>query len=227
MPTLTFWIDVDNTLLANDDVKQRQDDFLQSELGPELTKRYWDAYEQVRKEKGVVDIPFTLRRFREQIPHSELDDYTYRHAHSMFDNFPFYNFLYPEALETLQALNRIGTTVIVSDGDLNYQAEKILNSAVAEAVGGRVLLYIHKQHHLEEIMQRYPADHYAMIDDKPQILADMKKLLGDKLTTVFVKQGKYANAGFPEGFIPDVSVEHLKDLQQLPASQFYNSTTAS
>ncbi|HEU5227908.1 MAG TPA: hypothetical protein VFU49_08870, partial [Ktedonobacteraceae bacterium] len=170
--TLVFWLDVDNTLLSNDDVKEDLDQHLQVELGPTLTRRFWEIYEQVRKEKDVVDIPLALARLREETPLSAMDEQTYRHVHSIFDNYPFYDRLYPHTLETLQHLRTLGLTVIVSDGDLCFQAEKIVNSSLAEAVEGRVLLFIHKQQHLDEIMQRYPADHYVMIDDKPDILQD-------------------------------------------------------
>src|SRR4030088_2989495 len=115
MSTLVFWIDVDNTLLANDDVKEDWDKHLQVDLGPELTARFWDLYEQVRKERGVVDIPLALTRFREQTPLTELDEQTYQHVHSLFDNYPFQQALYPHAVETLRYLRTLGLTVIVSD----------------------------------------------------------------------------------------------------------------
>jgi FMN phosphatase YigB (HAD superfamily) len=227
MPKLVFWVDVDNTLLDNDQAKKEEDQFLQTELGPELAKRYWDTYEEVRKERGVVDIPLTLTRFRERIPESEMSEETYRHIRSMFLNFPFQKVLFPHALETLHYLNTLGTVAIVSDGDLTYQALKIVNSTLANAVDGRVLLYNHKQEHLEEIIKSWPADHYVMIDDKPDILVDMHKLLGNKVTTVFVRQGKYAKAGFPNGFTPDIIVDHIGDLRSVTVQQFLGQTSPS
>ena len=169
MPTLVFLIDVDNTLIANDEVKNDLDAHLKVELGPQLTARFWDIYEQARHERGVVDIPLSVRRLRAETPLSEMDEETYLHVHSLFDNYPFFNALYPITIETLNYLRTLGLTVIVSDGDMYFQAEKIFRSALAEAVEGRVLIYTHKQEHLQEIITRYPADHYAMIDDKPQI----------------------------------------------------------
>ncbi len=67
MPTLAFLLDVDNTLLANDDVKKDFDEHLQVELGPKLTQRFWDIYEQVRHEESVVDIPQSLKLLREDV----------------------------------------------------------------------------------------------------------------------------------------------------------------
>lgn len=222
VPTLVFLIDVDNTLIANDDVKNDLDAHLEVELGPQLTARFWDIYEQARRERGVVDIPLSLKRLREETPLSEMDEETYLHVHSLFDNYPFFKALYPHALETLRYLSTLGLTVIVSDGDQYFQAEKIFHSNLADAVEGRVLIYTHKQEHLQEILQLYPADHYAMIDDKPQILVDCKAIMGKRLTTVFVEQGKYARQK-PDNFTPDISVLHFGDLRNYTKEQFMQS----
>ncbi len=223
MPSLVFLLDVDNTLLANDEVKRILDEHLQAELGAERTARFWDIYEHVRQEKDVVDIPLSLKKLREEIPHAQLDDPTYNHVRSIFDNYPFFQNLYPHVLETLHYLRTLGLTVIVSDGDKFFQAEKIFASNLAEAVEGRVLLYVHKQHHLHEVMEKYPADHYVMIDDKPDILVASKKILRSHLTTVFVQQGKYAEAPKPSDFSPDISVLHIADLRSFSAEQFLHS----
>src|SRR5215469_4502046 len=220
MPTLVFLIDVDNTLIDNDFVKSDLDDHIKVEMGERVTDRFWELYERAREEQGVVDIPLALKWLREQTPLSELDELTYQHVHSLFDNYPFFNALYPYALETLRYLRTLGLTVILSDGDLYFQAEKIFNSDIAETVEGRVLLYTHKQEHLQEIMELYPADHYVMIDDKPEILADSKLILGDKLTTVFVKQGKYAADTLPDNFAPDIVTQHISDLMGYSREQF-------
>jgi FMN phosphatase YigB (HAD superfamily) len=219
MQTLVFIVDVDNTLLDNDAIKADWDKQLRVELGPKLTKRFWEIYEQVRKERGVVDIPLALSRLREQTPSTELDEQTYQHVHSLFDNYPFHKRLYPYAIETLEHLRTMGLTVIVSDGDLVFQAEKITRSQLAEAVEGRVLLFTHKQEHLDEIMRAYPADHYVMIDDNPQILHASKQIMRDRLTTVFVVQGHYATGQLLEGFVPDLTVPHIGDLRNYRKEQ--------
>lgn len=220
MPELVFLLDVDNTLIANDDVKVDFDEHLQVELGPKLTARFWDLYEEARKEEGVVDIPLSLKRLRKQTPESEMDDLTFGHVQSIFDNYPFVKALYPGTLETLAYLRSLGLTVIVSDGDKVFQPEKIIQSSLADAVEGRVLIFTHKQQHLDEIMSLYNADHYVMIDDKPDILDDSKKIKGDQLTTVFVLQGKYAVGEKPSNFTPDITVQHIADLQHYTKAQF-------
>lgn len=220
MTQLAFLLDVDNTLLSNDEVKKQLDQHLREDMGDALARRFWNIYEQVRHERGVVDIPLSLQRLRAEVPTEKLDQATYQRVHALFDTYPFFQNLYPHALETLHYLRTLGLTIIVSDGDQYFQAEKIINSHLAEAVEGRVLIYTHKQEHLAEILGRYPADQYVMIDDKPQILADTKKLLGRRLSTVFVKQGKYAQEALPQKFHPDISVEHIGDLRNIPVEQF-------
>ena len=220
MPTLVFLIDVDNTLIDNDFVKDDLDKHIKVKMGEAVTSRFWELYERAREESGVVNIPLALKWLREQTSLSELDEQTYLHVHSLFDNYPFFGALYPYALETLRYLRTLGLTVIVSDGDLFFQAEKIFNSDIAETVEGRVLLYIHKQEHIQEIMEQYPADHYVMIDDKPQILSDSKLIMGDKLTTIFVKQGKYAVDFKSDNFTPDIIVQHIGDIRRYKSKQF-------
>lgn len=217
---LVFLLDVDNTLLANDEVKKELDRRLQEMIGHDLTGRFWEIYEQVRHEQGVIDIPLSLTRLREEVPVTQMDEATYQRIHALFDDFPFFDYLYPHVLETLHYLRTLGLTVIVSDGDRYFQAEKIENSHLATAVEERVLVYTHKQQHLEEILQRYPADQYVMVDDKAQILADSSALLGNRLTTVFVRQGKYAREPLPANFIPTISVDHIADLRNYTARDF-------
>src|SRR5207302_3741046 len=207
-------------LLDNDAIKKDWDEQLQVELGPKLTTRFWKMYEQVRKERGVVDIPLALSRLREQTPSTELDEQLYQHVRSLFFDYPFYKRLYPYTIETLEHLRTMGATVIVSDGDLVFQAVKIIKSHLAEAVEGRVLLFTHKQEHLDEIMRAYPGDHYVMVDDNPQILHASKQIMRDRLTTVFVAQGHYASGQLPEGFVPDLTVQHIGDLRNYRKEQF-------
>jgi FMN phosphatase YigB (HAD superfamily) len=220
MATLVFWLDVDNTLINNDEIKTIFDEHVNVWLGADLTNRFWEIYEEVRAEEDVVDIPLTLKRFREETSLEKVDENTFSHVESIFANFPFPQALYPHTLETLQYLCTLGRTVIVSDGDRYFQAEKIVNSSLADAVEGRVLIYIHKQQHLDEIQRSWPGDHYVMIDDKASILADTRKQLQDRVTTVFVRQGKYAQQPLPEQFVPDLVVDHIGNLRDYSAEQF-------
>jgi hypothetical protein len=68
---------------------------------------------------------------------------------------------------------------------------------------------------LDDVERRYPAKHYVMVDDKIRILAAMKSAWGDRLTTVFVRQGHYAHDAAEVAAHPpaDVTVERIGDLR--------------
>ena len=114
----------------------------------------------------------------------------------------------------IQHLAQWGPTVILSDGDVVFQPRKVQHSGLWQAVEGRVLIYIHKERMLDAVTERYPARHYVMVDDKLRILAEMKKIWGERLTTVFPRQGHYAldpkiSATYPAA---DITVESIGDL---------------
>jgi hypothetical protein len=55
-----------------------------------------------------------------------------------------------------------------------------------------VLIYIHKEQELTDVERWHPAKHYVLIDDRARILAAVKAIWGDRVTTIFPKQGHYA-----------------------------------
>ena len=125
--------------------------------------------------------------------------------------------LYDATIFSLDVVNRRWGrkgVVIFSDGDVVFQPRKVERSGLFEAVGGNILIYIHKEQELEDVERRYPARHYVMVDDKLRILAAMKKIWGARLTTVFPRQGHYAldaseTAKYPAA---DLTVERIGDL---------------
>ena len=130
-------------------------------------------------------------------------------------DYPFANRLYPGALDVLEKLRTWGKTVILTDGDVVFQPRKVERSGIFETVEGHVLIYVHKEEALGDVERRYPADHYVMVDDKLRILAALKKAWGDRVTTIFPRQGQFANdpkvvAAYPGA--ADVTVERISDL---------------
>jgi hypothetical protein len=106
--------------------------------------------------------------------------------------------------------------VILSDGDVVFQPRKVERSGLWDAVEGRVLIYIHKEHELDDVERRYPADHYVLVDDKIRILTAVKKAWGARLTTVFPRQGHYALAPEVASYPPpDVTIERIGELAAL------------
>lgn len=111
--------------------------------------------------------------------------------------------------------------VFLVNGDVVFQPRKAERSGLFEAVEGHVLIYIHKEEALEDVERRYPAQHYVLVDDKLRILATVKQARGERVTTVFPRQGQYAHdptilAACPRA---DLTVEPIADLlnYDLPA----------
>ncbi len=186
--SVVFLLDVDNTLLDNDRFAADLGDTLLQAFGADARDRYWAIYAQLRDQLGYADYLGALQRFREGLD----NDPSLLQMSKYLLEYPFAERLYPHTLATIAHLRTLGPTAILSDGDVVFQPRKIQRAGLWDALRGEVLIYLHKQRMLVAMQQRYPAAHYVMVDDKPQILVDMKHILGGKLTTVFVDQGHYA-----------------------------------
>lgn len=218
MPKLVFLFDVDNTLLDNDRVTADLKNHLQKQVGTEREQRYWDIFEQLRMELGYADYLGALQRYRIENPR----DPSLLTVSRFLTNYPFATRLYPDSLDAVEHVKQFGLPVVLSDGDVVFQPLKVERSGIWETFCGNVLIYIHKEHELDDVAGRYPADHYVLIDDKLRILTAVKKIWGNKVTTVFPRQGHYAldaklGASFPPA---DITIERIGELQKLTAADF-------
>jgi len=187
-PRVVFLFDVDNTLVDNDRVQADLKEHLAQTYGPATRDRYWDILEELREELGYVDYLGALERYRVEALHRP----EVLRMSSWLVDYPFADRLYPGALDAVKHVQQWGTHVILSDGDAVFQPRKVERSGIWRAFDGRVLIYIHKEEELDDVARLYPADHYVMIDDKLRILSAVKKIWGERVTTVFPKQGHYA-----------------------------------
>ncbi len=213
-----FLVDVDNTLLDNDQFAADLGARLETAFGAAERNRYWDLFAKLRDELGYADYLAALQHFRAGLGDpAEL----LRMSEFMLE-YPFESRLYPFALEAIEHLGKLGLPVVLSDGDIVFQPRKIQRSGLWAAVAGRVLIYVHKERSLDSMRRRFPAPHYVMIDDKPNLLAAMKLAMGAQMTSVFVRQGHYARAadfGKVEP-LPDHSIEHIGDLRHYALNDF-------
>jgi phosphoglycolate phosphatase-like HAD superfamily hydrolase len=215
---LVFMIDVDNTILDNDGVKTDMERELLRIMGPTLAARFWELYEVVRKEIDVVDFVETMRRLGEEYPDEAA---AVEAGTDALCNWDFCARLYPYALETIEHIKSLGMPIIVSDGDPVFQPSKIHQCGVTTAVDGRVLIFVHKERHLPAVERYFNARHYVLIDDKPGILMRSKAVLGDRLTTVHVLQGKYAlDPKHAVDYTPDIVVKNFSDLRGYDGDAF-------
>lgn len=222
---LVFLLDVDNTLLNNDQVTEDLRLHLIEQFGQQSAKLYWTLFEALRAELGYTDYLGALQRYRADV----MNDLGLLRMSSFLLDYPFSDRLYPGAVQVLARLGQLGRTVILSDGDVVFQPRKIQRSGLWDAVEGRVLVYIHKEKMLDKVVERYPARHYVMVDDKLRILAAMKTVLGDRLTTVFPRQGHYALDSDNTVLYPaaDITIEHIGDLIHTNLPVFDGGISAS
>jgi FMN phosphatase YigB (HAD superfamily) len=205
-----FLFDVDNTLLDNDRVTADLKKHLNTQVGVERASSYWQIFETLRTELGYADYLGALQRYRIANPHEpNLLEVSY-----FLLNYSFANRLYPGSLDAVEHVETAGPTVILSDGDVVFQPHKVRRSGLHEEFNGRVLIYVHKEKELADVEARFPAGHYVLVDDKIRILTAVKQGWGDRVTTVFVRQGHYALdpdlvAKYPAA---DVMIERIGDL---------------
>jgi FMN phosphatase YigB (HAD superfamily) len=212
MSKVVFLFDVDNTLLDNDRVTADLRRHLNREVGGERADEYFQIFEHLRAKLGYADYLGSLQEYRLRHPR----DPRLLEVSSFLVKYPFANRLYPGSLDAVEHAARFGTTVILSDGDVVFQPRKIDVSGLYEAFEHRALIYIHKEHELDDVESRFPAEHYVLVDDKIRILTAIKKHWGERLTTIFPRQGHYAHAAdvasYPK---PDITIERIGELVNL------------
>lgn len=214
---VVFLFDVDNTLLDNDRVVADLMRHLEHEVGDERERRYWEIFEQLRSELGYADYLGALQRYRVEYPR----DPRLLTVSTYLINYPFANRLFPNSLDVVEHCKQWGPAVILSDGDVVFQPRKIERSGLFEAVEKNVLIYIHKELELDDVERRFPAESYVLIDDKLRILSAFKQAWGDRVITVFPRQGHYARdpkelAKYPEA---DITIDRIGDLLEYDLAQ--------
>lgn len=209
-PQTVVLFDVDNTLLDNDRIAVDLTQHLDEEIGARGERQYWAIFEELREKLGYVDYLGALQRYRQEYPR---DPHLLTLSRFLL-NYPFAERLFPQAREVVRHVSQWAQAVILSDGDVVFQPRKIDRSGLFEVVEGHVLIYIHKENELDDVEQRYPADHYVLVDDKLRILTAVKAQWGARVTTVFPRQGHYARdpealRAFPAA---DLTIDRIGDL---------------
>ena len=202
---IVFLFDVDDTLLDNDAVKVDLGRQVLENFGQQGSDRFWAIYEEQRVKHGYADFLGTLERFRLE----HMGELRALQLSNWLMAYPFADRLYPQALEAVRHVTRWGLPVILTDGDGVFQPYKLVRCGLWKAFDGRVLDFVHKQDELDAVARAYPARHYVMVDDKPSILGAIKKAWKERVTTVFVRQGHYANS--PDALASEPSPDRTLD----------------
>lgn len=208
--SIVFLLDFDNTLIDNDRIVADLLDYLGREVGDTCRRRYWEIFEELRGRFDYTDYLGALQRYRDEHLHDP-----HLVALSLFLlSYPFRDRLFVRSLDVIEHLKQWGKTVMLADGDILLQSYKLDRSRVYQAVERRALICIHKEKELDVVLERYPAEHYVMVDDKLRVLTAMKENWGKQLTTIFVRQGHYAHDPDILGKYPaaDITIESIGDL---------------
>jgi FMN phosphatase YigB (HAD superfamily) len=204
-----FLFDVDNTLLDNDRIQADLRERLQGAHGDHTSARYWEIFQEQWGAVGYADYFGALARLRLEDRYDRQLPVT---ANWLMD-YPFADRLYPRALDAVEHVRQWGSAVILSDGDAVLQPRKIARSGLWKALAGDVLIYVHKEKELKDVERWYPAAHYVLVDDKTRILTAVKAAWGDRVTTVFPRQGHFAIQEPPrDGVQVDKTIERIGDL---------------
>ncbi|MEP7298223.1 MAG: HAD family hydrolase [Burkholderiales bacterium] len=217
---VVFLLDVDNTLLDGDRIVDDLHGHLARTFGVACAQRYWAIFDALREELGYVDYLGALQRYRLDVEQGSSDEQRLLMMSAYLIDYPFADRLYPRALEVITHLDSFGPTVLLSDGDVVFQPRKLQRSGLWDAVQGRALIYVHKEKMLDAVQRHYPARHYVMVEDKLRILAAMKAIWRERLTTIFARQGHYALdpkliAAHPAA---DFTIERIGELADLDLS---------
>jgi FMN phosphatase YigB (HAD superfamily) len=215
-PDTVILVDVDNTLIDNDGVREDFRNDIAQHFGTTYRDRYWDIQEGLFVSLGYRDY---LGAAQQLWLESGYDMELLSLSAYLLD-YPFAGRLYPGALDVLKDLRRWGPTVILTDGDAIFQPRKIERAGLANAVDDRILIYVHKEDALDDIKRRYPARHYVLIDDKPRILSAFKTAWGRDVTTIWPRQGSFANDPAAPKYKPDLTIARIGDLRTTDLSAY-------
>ena len=190
MDDLVFLFDVDNTLLDNDAVQAD----LRAHLLNELRRGSGAALLGDSRRVCAASSDTSITSARSNATGAEdLHNPRLLRMSSWLVDYPFADRLYPGALEVVGHVRQWGRPVVLSDGDAVFQPRKVERSGIWKAFEDAILIYIHKEEELADVERLYPAERYVLIDDKLRILTAVKAIWGDRVTTVFPRQGHYAN----------------------------------
>ena len=227
---ITTFFDVDNTLLENERAKHDLWAQFAAHPGPDGAERFDAIYEQVRQEMGLVSLPLVLEALDTAAANEATRSAAQRRERrfafaDLLMGFPYGDYLYPGAIDAVRHARAAGQVAILSEGDEVFQPHKIWRTGLYQEVAGAVIIFRHKLEHLRELVAAYPADHYLLVEDKPDILQAVKRALGDQVTTVFVRQGKYAAAQVEDGPAPDIELGSIAEFTELDLARLARGLT--
>jgi len=221
--SLVVLFDVDNTLLDDDRIVSDLCDFLLDELGEQGAKQYWKHFEELRRSLGYADYLGALQRSRDEDPH----EMHFLAISNFLVSYPFSERLFSRTFDVIDHVARWALPVIVSDGDVVFQPIKLYRAGLGRSVQDRVLVYIHKEKELDDIMRRYPALHYVLVDDDLSILSTVKREWGPKATTIHVRPQGRPPDQVSKSVPPDITFNDIGEMLRIDEADLRGSSHAT
>lgn len=203
---IVFFIDVDNTLLDNDLIKNEIKKSLEHVLGKAEAGHFWHHHDQFREDKKLVDFPNIIREYCEE----KHKDTCEMKLGKIFNSIEFHHALYPQALAVIKHLRKLGRVVLFTEGDNVYQKRKIEQSGLG-AAADEVQLYAHRLDHLANVLKGYQGYKVVFIDDRAETLRQMKDSY-PAISTIEVCQGHYATTDHKPHESLDLSIQSINEL---------------
>lgn len=206
MQKITILVDLDNTLLNNDHVKEEIRKSLISVLGEQEAMHFWHHHDEFREYKKLVDFPNIIHQYCAE-KHKDTCELT---LGRIFQNIEFKHALYPHAYEVINHLKMLGKVVLFTEGDPIYQQMKIDKTGLKELVD-EVVLFEHKLEHLTEVMKKYVGYKIVVIEDRADTLLKIKEKFPN-IFTIEVCQGHYSTIDHREHKELDMKVDTISEL---------------
>ncbi|MBI2593556.1 HAD family hydrolase [Candidatus Daviesbacteria bacterium] len=181
-----FFIDVDNTLLDNDHIKDEIKISLVKVFGQKDADHFWHHYNGFRDYQKYIDFPKIIRGYCHELH----GDKCRMEFMQVFNSIEFKHALYPKVPEVLKYLKSIGLVNLFTEGDLVYQKRKVEESGLKSLVD-KVYLFDHKMDHLEEVIEDFADARIVFIEDRADYLGKIKSL-HPEIFIIHITQGHYA-----------------------------------
>lgn len=119
---------------------------------------------------------------------------------------------FDEVEEILKKISKIARVGIFSTGEKEFQHNKLLNTKIMDYFkSSDIHVSSDKEQVLKEVVNGYSGDEIFLVDDKIKILKTAKELY-PKIHTIWVKRGPFVEAMKDIRYVPDTTVENLKDI---------------
>lgn len=122
--------------------------------------------------------------------------------------------LYEETVATLEALGANVTLGIFSEGDLDFQKTKLVETKIEERFDKKHIHIVKsKNDTLSEVLTKYKNRRLILIDDKLEVL-EKAESISDNVFTIWIERGPFAMET-KSSFMPDKKVRSLSEVIEI------------